>query len=74
MSHSGDNMTDKSATEYRSVHVRLPSWLIERINSHAEAVGQVPSVEMRRALVEAFTERNGCQCTRAAEIVPEADK
>jgi hypothetical protein len=40
------------------VHLRVPSWLDERIKARAEAVGETPSVEMRRALIESFGKKN----------------
>ena len=62
MSHSSDTMAEKKDSGYRSIHVRLPDWLLDRITAHAEAVGQTPSVEIRRALVEAFTKGELCHC------------
>lgn len=41
---------------------------MERITAHAEAVGQSQSVEIRRALVEAFSDRQGCHCERSAGL------
>jgi len=70
MSHSSDTMAEKKDSGYRSIHVRLPDWLLDRITAHAEAVGQTPSVEIRRALVEAFTEKKGCCSAARMEIDP----
>jgi hypothetical protein len=50
-------MDGKKDTGYKSIHVRLPDWLLDRITAHAKAVGQLPSVEIRRALVEAFPDQ-----------------
>ena len=50
-------MSDVNTSGYSQVHLRLPSWLMERITSRAEAIGQTPSAEIRRALVESFGER-----------------
>lgn len=74
MSQSGDNMTENKGTGYRSVHVRLPGWLMERITAHAEEVGQSQSVEIRRALVEAFSGRQGCHCERSAGPDPSGEE
>lgn len=62
MSNLSDTMAQKKDSGYRSIHVRLPDWLLDKIAIHAEAVGQTPSVEIRRALVEAFTKRELCHC------------
>ena len=39
-------------------HLRLPTWLICRIKSRAEEVGQTPSAEIRRVLVQAYGDKN----------------
>lgn len=55
-------MTENKESGYRSIHVRLPDWLLDKITAHARMVGQTPSVEIRRALVEAFTKKELCHC------------
>lgn len=55
-------MTTNKQTGYRSIHVRLPNWLMDNITDRSKAVGQTPSVEIRRALVEAFTKKGVCHC------------
>ena len=50
-------MKQHNKSGYKQVHLNLPSWLMERITSHAVTVGQTPSAEIRRALVESFGEK-----------------
>lgn len=62
-------MTKNYTSDHTQIHLRLPSWLMERIAFQAEAVGQTSSAEIRRALVGAFgkDEPKCCQCPKIAE-------
>lgn len=52
--NADDVMRIRSRSGYRQIHLSLPSWLMERIYEQAEAVGQTPTAEIKRALVDAF--------------------
>jgi predicted DNA-binding protein len=51
-------LEDRSAW-FIQMNVRLPDWLVSRIQAQARRAGQTSSADVRRALIQYFGEREG---------------